>query len=60
MDWQDFRLVNGGDYINVSVYIPLVGSSYTKLPKELRHSRIGLINISIKIMNVFDGVTLDT
>ena len=31
--------------ISFSKYNPLVGSSYIKLPKELDHSRKGLINI---------------
>ena len=32
-------------YINISTYRPLVGSSYIDLPIELKHSRKGLINI---------------
>ena len=32
-------------YINISTHRPLVGSSYTDLPKELKHPRKGLINI---------------
>ena len=31
-------------YINISTYRPLSGSSYTKLPAELRNSKKGLIN----------------
>ena len=31
--------------INISKYIPLAGSSYIKLQKELGHPRKGLINI---------------
>ena len=31
--------------INISKYNPLAASSYTKLPKELDHSKKGLINI---------------
>ena len=31
--------------ISISKYIPLTGSSYIKLPKELDHPRKGLINI---------------
>ena len=31
--------------ISILKYNPLVGSSYIKLPKELNHSRKGLINI---------------
>ena len=32
-------------YINISTYRPLSGSSYVKLPAELRSAREGLINI---------------
>ena len=32
-------------YINISTYRPLSGSSYISLPVELRSSRKGLINI---------------
>ena len=32
-------------YINISVYRPLVGSSYIDLPIELKHPKKGLINI---------------
>ena len=32
-------------YINVSTYIPLSGTSYVKLPAEWRISKKGLINI---------------
>ena len=32
-------------YINISTYRPLVGSSYIYLPIELKHPRKGLINI---------------
>ena len=32
-------------YINISTYRPLVGSSYIELPIELKHPRKGLINI---------------
>ena len=32
-------------YINISTYRPLVGSSYIDLPTELKNSRKGLINI---------------
>ena len=32
-------------YLNVSSYLPLSGSTYVKLPKELSHSMKGLINI---------------
>ena len=32
-------------YINISTYRPLIGSSYIELPTELKHPRKGLINI---------------
>ena len=32
-------------YLNVSSYNPLIGSTYIKFPNELKHSRKGLINI---------------
>ena len=32
-------------YINISTYRPLVGSSYIDLPIELKHPKKGLINI---------------
>ena len=32
-------------YLNVSSYSPLIGSTYTELPDELKNSRKGLINI---------------
>ena len=35
-------------YINISTYKPLLGSSYIKLPTELDHPRKGLINIRNK------------
>ena len=34
-----------GFYLNVSSYSPLVVSTYTELPNELKHARKGLINI---------------
>ena len=33
------------DFINISIYKPLSGSSYVKLPAELRSPKKGLINI---------------
>ena len=33
-------------YINISTYRPLSGSSYVKLPAELRSAREGLISIN--------------
>ena len=35
----------GNQYLNVSAYSPLIGSTYIKLPNELKDSRKGLINI---------------
>ena len=46
-------------YINISTYRPLPGSSYVSLPVELRSPRKGLLNIKNKIKNVFYGVMLD-
>ena len=46
-------------YINISTYRPLAGSSYINLPVELKSPRKGLINIKKKIKDVFYGVTLD-
>ena len=40
-------------YINISVYRPLVGSSYIDLPIELKHPRKGLINIKNKDQKFF-------
>ena len=41
-------------YINISNYRPLAGSSYIGLPIELKHPKKGLINIKkIMIRNVF-------
>ena len=36
-------------YINISTYKPLLGSSYTDLPIELRSPRKGLINLMLKM-----------
>ena len=33
------------EYVNISVYIPLPGSIYFELPRKLRNSMKGLINI---------------
>ena len=35
-------------FINIVKYLPLRGSSYTQLPKELRNSMMGLINLQNK------------
>ena len=42
--------------INISNCNPLADSSYTKLPKELDHSRKGLINIQNIDDNALNGV----
>ena len=34
-----------GEYVNISAYSPLVGSTYIELSDELKHSGKGLINI---------------
>ena len=34
-----------GFYLNVSLYSPLIGSTYIELPDELKNARKGLINI---------------
>ena len=46
-------------YINISTYKPLLGSSYIDLPIELRSPRKGLINIKNKDQKCFYGVMLD-
>ena len=40
-------------YINISTYRPLSGSSYIDLPTELKHPRKGLINIKNKDQKSF-------
>ena len=45
-------------YINISTYRPLSGSSYMNLPIELRNPRKGIINIKKKIKNILYGVML--
>ena len=45
-------------YINISTYRPLSGSSYVKLPAELRSSKKGLINIKNNDQKYFYGVML--
>ena len=46
-------------YINISTYKPLVGSSYIDLPIELSNPRKGLINIKNNDQKCFYGVMLD-
>ena len=45
-------------YINISTYRPLAGSSYMDLPVELKSPRKGLINIKNKDQKCFYGVML--
>ena len=45
-------------YINISTYRPLIGSSYVKLPTELGSPKKGLINIKKTTKSVFSGVML--
>ena len=45
-------------YINISTYRPLSGSSYMDLPVELKSPRKGLINIKNKDQKCFYGVML--
>ena len=52
-----FELIKS-QYINISAYRPLSGSSYVKLPAELGSPKKGLINIKNKDQNVFCGVML--
>ena len=44
-------------YINISTYRPLSGSSYIDLPVELKNQKTGLINVK---KNVFYDAMLDT
>ena len=46
-------------YINISTYRPLVGSSYIDLPIELKHPKKRLINIKNNDQKCFYGVMLD-
>ena len=52
-----FELIKS-QYINISTYRPLSGSSYMDLPVELRSPRKGLINIKNKDKNAFYGAML--
>ena len=45
-------------YLNVSAYSPLIGSTYIKLPDELKHSKKGLINIENDDNKCFCGALL--
>ena len=46
-------------YINISTYRPLSGSSYAQLPAELRSPKKGLINIKNNDQKCFSVVILD-
>ena len=46
-------------YINISTYRPLSGSSYLDLTVELKSPRKGLVNIKNKDQKCFCGVMLD-
>ena len=46
-------------YINISTYRPLSGSSYMDLPDELKSPRKGLINIKNEEKNIFYAAMLD-
>ena len=52
-----FELIES-QYINVSTYRSLSGSSYVRLPVELRSSKKELINIKNNDENCFYGVML--
>ena len=34
-----------GEYVNISMYSPLIGSSFVELPNELKNPKKGMINI---------------
>ena len=34
-----------GEYVNIFVYIPLIGSFFVELPNELKNPKKGLINV---------------
>ena len=50
--------INESQYINISPYRPLSGSSYIKLPAELKSPKKGLINIKNNDQKCFYGVML--
>ena len=51
--WVIERILNF--YLNIVSYVPLKGRSYFPLPKELRNSLKGLINLKMMIIGVFVG-----
>ena len=48
-----------GDYVNISAYSPLVGSTYIELPDKLKNSMEGLINTKSSDNKCFCGAILD-
>ena len=42
-----------GEYINVSIYNPLSGSTYIELPNELKNSKRDWLILKTMIINVF-------
>ena len=52
--WIVEEIIN--QYLNLSSYLPLSGSTYIKLPDELKHAMKGLINIQNNDNNVFCDV----
>ena len=51
--FQEILYRTKSQYINILTYRPLSGSSYVKLPAELRSSKKGLINIKNKHQKCF-------
>ena len=49
-----------GEYVHISTYSPLIGSTYTEFPSGLKHSKKGSLNIKNNDNKVFFGVILDT
>ena len=43
------------EYVNISVYSPLSGSIYIKLPRRLKNSMKGLIILKTTTINVADN-----
>ena len=42
-----------GEYVNISIYSPLIGSTHIKLPDQLKNPMTGLINIKNNDNNCF-------
>ena len=47
------------EYVNISIFSPLSGSTYIELPHKLRHSMKDLVNIKNNDNKCFFGVILD-